>query len=54
MMIIAPRSLEYPSSGDNRPSDIPVTVNSNPEFNPSAKCILVTGSLPECLRRCGV
>jgi hypothetical protein len=32
-MIIAPRRLKHPSSGDNRPSDGAVTVNNNAEFN---------------------
>jgi hypothetical protein len=32
-MIIAPRMLKHPSSGDNRPSDVAVTVNRNAEFN---------------------
>jgi len=31
--IMAPRRLKHPSSGENRPSDVAVTVNSNAEFN---------------------
>jgi len=32
-LIIAPRRHQNPSSGANRPSDVAVTVNFNPEFN---------------------
>ena len=32
-IIIVPRRLKHASSGDNRPSDVAVTVNSNAEFN---------------------
>jgi len=32
-MIIVPRRPKHPSSSDNRPLDVAVTVNSNAEFN---------------------
>jgi hypothetical protein len=32
-MIIVPRRHKDPSSGANRPSDVAVTVNINPDFN---------------------
>jgi len=45
-MIIAPRMLQHPSSGANRPSDIAVTVNFNAEFN-----LMAVNPVIECFSR---